>query len=376
MKVVIIADNLENNAPGEVFKKIIKGLSAKMDFDIITTSNVEVKEFSSKTFCKPLNKKGSWTIRTLFFIVMGFYYRQQKWARSIQTILKKEKYDVIVSFMSSTFYASVTAADIYARKHKIKHVCYCVDAIPAPFPWERDGLYSEAMKRFIRKRMQNVDVLCMTNKEMLDYEINIIGKEPGCKLVLPNPPSYNGFYDLPNDKLESSFAFAGKVYGVRNPDAIIDGFHLFLQQHPNSKLYFVGSGGLEKYLKNKGTSLENIVFLSYTDNLVSIYERCIGLIDINANTDNDVFLSSKLISYLPYNRIIISESGENSPSRNMFEGMESIIHVHHDKNEIFKAMEYCFANNCKTNYFERKFFIEQMGLPKVSDKLCDVIFKI
>ena len=373
MKIVVIADNLGNNAPGIVFRNLIKGLSSRLAFDLITaTPNPDV-EVSGNVYHlehKPIN---SWRIRTVLFSIFGYYHTQQKWANSIQPILEIGGYDVVISCMSSTFYASVTAADIYAQSHKCKHICYCVDAVPAPFPWEKNRMYSKAMKRLVRRRMQHIDYLCMTNKEMLNYEVSIIGNSQIKTIVLPNPPKYNELIYLENLKQEPSFAYAGKLYGLRNPDALLEGFSIFRSKHPEAKLYFIGSGNLEESLQSRSDiDLTNVEFIGFTNDLEAIYSKCIGLIDVNANIDNDVFLSSKVVSYLPYNRIIISESGANSPVRNVFTCMQTLLHVSHKAVEIGTAMEYAFKMNSSVDFNERNQYLKSMNIESAIDSIVKI----
>lgn len=374
MKIVIIADNLGNNAPGVVFRNIIDGLSKKVKLDLITATEDSKVAVSGKVYNIAHKPISSWRIRTTLFSLFGYYHTQQKWANSVQTVLEQGRYDVVISCMSSTFYASVTAADIYAQKHECKHICYCVDAVPAPFPWEKDGMYSKAMKRLVRRRMQHIDYLCMTNKEMLDYEVSIIGNAKIKTIVLPNPPKYNELISLDNSKQEPSFAYAGKLYGLRNPDALLEGFSLFRAKHPKAKLYFIGTGTLEKTLRSrKDIDLNNVEFIGFTNNLEGIYSKCIGLIDVNANIDNDVFLSSKVVSYLPYNRIIISESGTNSPARNVFKNMQTLLHVFHQAEDFWKAMEYAFEKSSCVDYDERKQYLKTMNKESAIESILTII---
>ena len=231
MKIAIIADNLGNNAPGLVFRNILTGLSKKIEFDIIT-STLDYRapnEHRGSVNYVPQKRIPSWRLRTFLFNIFGFYHTQKKWAKDIQGILNSKAYDVVVSLMSSAFYASVMAADIFVSHRKVKHICYCVDAVPAPFPWEKEGMYTSAMKRCVRKYMQKVNVLCMTNQEMLTYELGIIGNPNIKSVVLPNPSKETSLQKLPIEDITPSFVYAGKMYGVRNPDALLDGFKLFLR---------------------------------------------------------------------------------------------------------------------------------------------------
>ena len=372
MKVVIIADNLGNNAPGIVFRNILSGMSGKIEFDVITSTMDYQTPLSFRGSVKyiPQKKIPSWRIRTLLFKIFGYYHTQMNWAKNVQNLLKSGKYDVVVSLMSSTFYASIIAADLYAAEKKIRHICYCVDAVPAPFPWEKDSMYSSAMKRCVKNYMQRVDVLCMTNQEMLTYELGIIGNPCIKPVVLPNPPKEKSFQVLPLENVTPTFVYAGKMYGVRNPDALLKGFKLFLKKHQNAKMIFVGSGQLDMYIRERYRDiLDNVEFISYTNDLSAIYKRCIAMVDVNANIDNDVFLSSKIISYLPYNRLIISESGNGSPVRSIFKYSQTILHVYHNAEDYYNAMEFCYANVASIDYSERLSFLQRMDINAVTDTL-------
>lgn len=376
MKIAIIADNLGNNAPGVVFKNVLSGLFDKIEFDIITSTMDYQAPQNHRGVVKKIPQKRipSWRIRTILFKLFGYYHAQKFWAEKIQNLLQMNKYDIVVSFMSSTFYASVMAADIYTSVTKAKHICYCVDAVPAPYPWEKVGLYSFAMKRCVRKYMKRLDVLCMTNKEMLSYELGIIGNSNIKTVVLSNPPKESSFRFLPKEEITPSFAYAGKMYGLRNPDALLGGFKLFLNNYPMAKMIFVGAGGLESYVrKHFADIIDNIEFLSYTNDLSSIYRKCVALIDVNANINNDVFLSSKLISYLPYNRLIISESGKGSPVRSLFNTSKTIIHVYHKEEEFYEAMNYCMQHSATINYSERNEYLKNMDINAAANTLINQI---
>ena len=374
MKVLIIADNLGDNAPGVVFRNILAGLSKKMEFDLISSTLDYTPTHNGNYIFVKQSRIPSWRVRTSLFKLFGYYHTQKFWAKRVQKHIRRGHYDTIISLMSSTFYSSLMAADMYARKHHVKHICYCVDAVPAPYPWETDKAYSNSMKRLVKNYMQTVDTLCMTNKEMLDYEVSLIGNENIKKVVLPNPPKYNEMVMLSNENIEPSFAYAGKIYGVRNPDALLQGFSMFVEQHPDAKLYFIGSGSLEAELNQKDYPCkDHVIFIPYTRELESIYSKCIGLVDVNANIDNDVFLSSKVISYLPYNRMIISESGKNSPVRNVFKGATTVLHVSHSNTDIFTAMCTCYKSSTTSDYSERLNYISAMSMVSACRKIMDIV---
>lgn len=120
MKVVVIADNLGNNAPGVVFRNILSGISGKIEIDIVTSTMDYQIPFNHRGLVKyvPQKRIPSWRIRTWLFDIFGFYHTQRNWARGIQDILDSGAYDVVISLMSSTFYASLMAADLYVAKER------------------------------------------------------------------------------------------------------------------------------------------------------------------------------------------------------------------------------------------------------------------
>ena len=85
-------------------------------------------------------------------------------------------------------------------------------------------------------------------------------------------------------------------------------------------------------------SSNHIEFHDYVTDLAIYYSNATVLIDINAYFDNDVFLSSKIINYLSIYKPIISLTGHNSPSRNVFTEDDSIIHSLHNVDDIYDAM--------------------------------------
>ena len=99
------------------------------------------------------------------------------------------------------------------------------------------------------------------------------------------------------------------------------------------------------------------------------------MIDVNANFDNDVFLSSKVFSYLPYNRLIISESGNGSPVRSMFKTSQAILHVHHRAEEFNNAMESCINNIGSIDYSEREEYLKRMDINAATDTFINQIYE-
>ena len=66
-------------------------------------------------------------------------------------------------------------------------------------------------------------------------------------------------------------------------------------------------------------------------------------ITIMFEADDDIFLSSKIVSYLPINKPILAVSGKNSPVRGIMSGLYSIQHCYNQKEDAYRAMKACVS---------------------------------
>ena len=78
---------------------------------------------------------------------------------------------------------------------------------------------------------------------------------------------------------------------------------------------------------------------------------------------------------MPYNRLIISESGKGSPVRSLFNTSKTIIHVYHEAEEYYKAMEYCFLKSATTDFSERNTYLRSMDINAATNTLKKVILE-
>ena len=111
----------------------------------------------------------------------------------------------------------------------------------------------------------------------------------------------------------------------------------------------------------------------FTRDLDPFYKNATALIDIDADLENDVFLSSKIVNYLNINRIIISETGLNSPSRHLFKEISSIIHCDHNSDELYEAMIKSNLIRSNISYEDRLAAIEIFSVEKNIEKFEKIV---
>lgn len=374
MKILIITADIGKTAPGIVFEKLIQGMSLNNEIFVLTASNQSSLDLSNvKQIIVSKNNKIHYRISKFLISIFGVNLYDIIWSnKSIKKVRKSNiKFAIVCSFISYHNYIGLICGQKISKDYNIKHAVYSVDAIPAP-GWPEDKKYFSGVKRMMNKYLNNIDALFSANKKMLEYQKTTF--KPKKEMISdtiynPSNNSYLVEYPIIHDNV-NYFLYTGNIYGVRKSKYLLLGFEMFLNEYPNSKLVFVGTKfkvGAFSFLKE--STQKKIEIHSFTRELDSYYRMATALIDIDADIENDVFLSSKIINYLSINRIIISETGKNSPSRELFKDCESILQCNHNESEIYSAM--CKATQLNSNLtFEcRKKILEKFS----NDNIVQVI---
>lgn len=341
MKILIITEDVGKSAPGIVFERLIRGLSYDNEVTLLVANyrpgtsldNVSKVISSSKFQVHP-------RLYRVFISVFGFDPFDILWSLISLRKIKENtlvNFDLVFSFLSYSHYGGLFTGRILRRRHNIKLAVYSVDAIPPPAGWLKVDLFYKRLKGMIGKYLREADFFFSLNRQMLEYQLKTF--TPKAELIsgVIYTPGFNERKVYPLDwSGPNRFVYTGGIYGPRKPDYIIEGFRKFLIHYPDSRLQLVGTQINDTLLPYKNH--EKVEFLPFTNNLEQYYAEATALIDIDADLENDVFLSSKMPNYLMVNRIVISETGQNSPSRHLFTEIKSIFQCDHDSDQLCRAM--------------------------------------
>lgn len=371
MKILVIAKNVGRIAPGLVAEKLIAGLAKIHEVDILTTDydpSIPMKEVK-KVINLPYKQVHARISRTLiaFFCVnpLDLFFVK----RTVASV--DEKYDCILSIISSDHFVSLLIGNSLAEKLKTKHYAHFLDAIPAPGGWTRNNHFFTALKKFMAKNLPKLDGVLSTNEQMLNYQLSLFTpKKKTVKEIIYNPGAGKLLKYKKNEAYKNTFLFTGGIYGFRTPDYVLRAFKVILKEYPNSTLEFVGSILSPASLEILDSAeISHVIIHPYTRDLTPFYERSIAFIDIDADLPNDVFISSKMVDYLNINRTIISVTGLNSPSRHLFKDLPSILQVRHDEQEIVSAMRTAIRQKDISNFDDRSKIIEMFGIDSIIKRL-------
>lgn len=382
MKILIITSNVGKTAPGIVFEKLINGLSIIHEIDLLVSDFVPSANLSHLVHVIISKKRYIHPRISRFFITfLGVDLFDCIWAWKANRLVNKKtniSYDIVLSFLSSGNYAATIAGTYLSKKLGCKLAIHTTDAIPAPIGWIEDDLFYKGLKRMMAKYLNKADAFFSTNAEMLQYQLKTFTP----KVNLITNVIYNSGLEtnkeFPEPDMSTNyFVYTGGIYGARKVDYLIAGFEKLLELYPDSKLIFIGNHSPAISISDyEPHTQQKIYFIPYTKDLEPYYKCATALIDIDADIENDVFISSKMPIYLMINRIIISETGKNSPARHLFKGIESIIQCDHDSIQLCEAMRKSIVSKNKITFDDRYEIKKLFQLENIITQLNKTLNKI
>lgn len=377
MKLLVLSQDIGKSAPGIVYERLLSALTEFCEVDVITCSYSPSISISPSKVTLINYPSIHYRVNKLLFSlfstdVISFFLRKK--------IVLNSNYDAILSFCSSGNFFGVIVGRYLHKKYHFPWGCYCVDAVPAPLGWSKNDLFYRSIIRFVRHYFSNIELFASVSDEMLDYELSLFDSTATRKKIVLLPPIQNNRIINFNVNQDSfCYLYTGNTYGKRTAQNVMKAFELLANDIKEVELVFVGTISYEdmQFAKNCPESIRNrIHFYPRTNDLRPFYERSNVLIDIDADLDNDVYLSSKMSSYLVCNRPIICETGDNSPSRRLFKGIPSVLQCNHDVLELKNAMLKCITRFSDFNYQDRDEIINQFNAHKIAKDLCDTVSEL
>ena len=293
------------------------------------------------------------------------------WSRKAMRVVAND-YDLVIAFVASSQLTPIVSGKLIAEKLGCKFAIYSVDAIPAPGGWTKPREYRGKLK-IVSKYFASADYVASSNKHMLDFQLSTFKHKQGLRSNVLLTPSPNEEYHFPVSN-EELILYTGSLYGLRNPNYMFGAFKRLLKTYPNARLQLVG---MKHRLRQMDDILsveerERVIISPHTSNLAPLFERARVLIDIDADREKDPFLSSKIITYLKTNRMILCETGKDTPSREMFHGYNTIIQCDHNEDSFYeglmRAME---LSQSEQEYSEREPLIKAFSI----DVVCSIFWE-
>lgn len=337
---LIIAIDVANTAPGIVFKTLIRSLEDSCRITLLAKRAEENLLGENVTYIPLHGGVVPWHRARKYWKLFGFNPVDALWSRRIWRKHRKEisanKYDAVITLTSNGYYSSLNLGKIISGKLGCRYVIYSVDGMPSPLPWlgKKDASLHGVISRELENLCDCASKFACSNPQMTAYQQGILRGFKGTwdYLYTPYRPVPQSFERKAHKGY--NILYAGSLYGLRKIDGLVSAFEQFLKERPDANLYFVG----EVFHEYKKAASEHIIFKDPTDRIDEYYAVADCLIDIAADIPDDVFLSSKVICYLPYKIPVLAISGKNSPVSQIMGGVPSIAQCGNDSGEILQAL--------------------------------------
>lgn len=291
------------------------------------------------------------------------------WSRKAFKLVAND-YDVVISFVNNSYLMSIVAGKYISQKLGCKFAIYTVDAIPAPGGWTRRKGDLRGKKSVVARTFSAADYVAASNQHMLEYQLSLFSHKPGLRTDVLLTPSPDKCYTYPQSE-ENIFLYTGTLYGLRNPNHFIKAFKRIMERYPSAQFVIVGMrkklGKIDQILTTE--ERRQVITGNHTSDLEPYFRRAKVLVDIDADREKDPFLSSKMVTYLKVNRVILSETGKITPSREIFAGLNTVVQCDHNEDSLYegmlRAIEIADSN---PDFSERDELIKAFSIESVSAK--------
>lgn len=341
---MIVALDTSLTAPGIVFKTLIPYIAQSGRITLLTEDHDPSMPLDHIRLIQLHNAAENWRWAKRKWRWLGFNPRDGRWARKTyrenREAFLSEHYDAIIVLTSNSYYPALNLGKLLKEKLRCPYIIYSVDGMPSPIPWlGKDADLHPKISRGLNRLCSCADLFILSNPMMLEYQKSIVTDFKGSwdYLYTPYRELPERFSLVPHEGF--NILYAGSLYGLRKIDGLADAFRRFLSIRPDARLIIVGD--VWKQHKEYAPDLVEegkIVFKEATLQINDYYAKADCLIDIAADIPDDVFLSSKVICYLPYSLPIIAISGKNSPVSQIMGGLQSIMQCSNNHTEILQAL--------------------------------------
>ncbi len=377
MKILILTFNYGKSSSGKTTERIADGLhELGHKIEIVCGQNYTKRKPYKIHRINPNPLKPSRLFKVLgnlFGKELNYFFWEYR--------AKKEGVKVMEDFQPDILYSrgspisSMTVGDFLKSRYGKPHVIHFADPIPPTIDWMKNKAERKKLLKTIKPIINNADAISFVTEEMKAYQNRILKGDVNLSkaFISPNPmPNFRYFGKPLNEKI--IFLYLGTFPKQRNQKLIIEAFQNFAVNKIDVEFHIYGNKSNGILFNQLDLNFPNVKLFDSTDDINKIIEKAIVLVDVDANLNEPVFISGKLMEYLSVDRYILSVTPNNSPARNFLEGISDSLNFSIPSlNEITSEMEILHKKRWdKEKFFERQVLIEKAGFKNVLKTVEDV----
>ncbi|MCX5775732.1 MAG: glycosyltransferase family 4 protein [Firmicutes bacterium] len=314
---------------------------------------------------------------------LSFWANSKRWARHT-----KEKYDVVYS-MSLSPVISVSAANVYAKKHKVPHLLHCVDLWPESTiitkNVDKRGLIYAILLKWSHKIYQDATKIIIGSPSFKNYfEETLKIKDRVTDVIIQ--PAIVTKCEVEPIVYDSGFniVYCGNIGTLQMLNLIV-GSSAVLIDHPEVKFHVIGMGSEKQLFFNlvKEQKLENRIIYHgpLPSSKASAYFVNADALYVSLKNEGFVgkTIPNKLIMYMAFGKPIIGVVGGDA--RALLEQSGGAIFAEENSLDIAKAITTLLQKTTEEKnklgllnqtYFNSHFSLETLTR-KIESHLLDLI---
>ena len=373
-RFLVIAPELDGNAPAFVLRNVMLALARHADLDIFTSrwGDLPLPE-GVRTFYTGHMRGYKWERVDRYWRWFHCNPEDLNWYFRVRHRVRRQihgiHYDAVLTLSSATTMPTIMVGGYFARQLKCKWLIYSVDGIPSPVEWMEGFFRShDRIARYVDRICRGAQVFYLSNYWMAEYEKKVCPSFTGkWDWLYTCPRKWEDYPKVGHEGLV--LLYTGALYGKRSVSGLKDALASLAAKGKNIKMIFVGDVAESFAQELQPLTEKGIVEIHpFQDNIDDYYTRADILLDIGADLDYDIFLSSKIISYLPVSRPILGISGVPSPARDVMKECPGMVHCRNIGEEIEAGILQC-EQMLESGFESRAPFLEQFKPETVALKL-------
>lgn len=234
-----------------------------------------------------------------------------------------------------------------------KYYIHLFDPIPGLKEWgERDIIIKSTIK-LLKPYLQSANMVSSVSDAMTFYFKRIFNLSSSKTKTLYMPINYKPL-DLSKEASIFSFLYLGTIYGKRDPSCLFTSFKKLAEDGISFNFVLAGTKLNFKEITQKYPSLEkHLKIIDWTDDPDDLIAKSSALIDINADIEGDVFISSKLMRYLGFNKPILVIANKNSASYDFASKFQGTVLTSNNFDDIYSSLNHVLKTDFST--IDRKY---------------------
>ncbi len=366
MNILLISYFYGEEASGIISERIACELAAQgQSVIVVTSSNYSKKHDVVKVIrVSPVIKESLFVYRVVrkFFYILGCgrYIWHKGWQyqsrKEVRRLIKKQHFDWIYC-RSTPFDANMVMVGVDTVIPVLQHF---TDPLPPEGAYLPKGASAKWLLRKAEKIVNKASLLSFGNEFMYSYQVSLLNKPIKNFFISYDASSSSELHFLPKPSNEVyTIVYLGNIYGARNPRPLIEAMEYLGGDHLK----------LVIYSKRPRTGYIQETFVEYKGvekDVFSVMEKADLLLDLDGDSLNQVYISSKLKDYLLVNRPILSITPQGSPSSMLLSGLKTARVVNNDFKSISAALNAMRNIDYQdVDYYERKKIINMFSPSEV-----------